>query len=84
MPTAPQKNGKQKWDEAEVRAVERHMMHFIQGQKVPQKFDCIQCLDAEPDALRTRSWKGVKDYVRNRIDPFYSSHKSCSECTYFK
>lgn len=64
---APQKNGKQKWDEAEVRAVERHMMHFIQGQKVPQKFDCIQCLDAEPDALRTRSWKGVKDYVRNRI-----------------
>lgn len=62
-----QKNGKQKWDEAEVRAVERHMMRFIQGYKVPQKLDCIQCLEAEPEALRTRAWKGVKDYVRNRI-----------------
>lgn len=64
---ASQKNGKQKWDEAEVRAVERNMMRFIQGHKVPQKLDCIQCLEAEPEALRTRAWKGVKDYVRNRI-----------------
>ncbi|XP_062273493.1 uncharacterized protein LOC133979074 isoform X2 [Scomber scombrus] len=58
---------KHKWEEAEVCAVERHMMRFIQGHKVPQKNDCIQCLEAEPKALRTRSWKGVKDYVRNRI-----------------
>lgn len=64
---ASQKNGKQKWDEAEVRAVERHMMRFIEGHKVPQKLDCLQCLEAEPEALRTRAWKGVKDYVRNRI-----------------
>ncbi|XP_070690377.1 uncharacterized protein [Pempheris klunzingeri] len=62
-----QNNGKQKWEEAEVRAVERHLMHLIQEHKVPQKNDCIQCLDAEPEALSTRSWKGVKDYVRNRI-----------------
>ncbi|XP_040897874.1 uncharacterized protein LOC121184329 [Toxotes jaculatrix] len=62
-----QSKGKHKWEEAEVRAVERHMMRFIQGHKVPQKNDCIQCLEAEPKALRTRSWKGVKDYVRNRI-----------------
>ncbi|XP_029296356.1 uncharacterized protein LOC115013928 [Cottoperca gobio] len=59
--------GKHKWEEAEVLAVERHMMCLIQGHKVPQKNDCIQCLEAEPEALRTRSWKGVKDYVRNRI-----------------
>lgn len=58
---------KHKWDEAEVRAVERHLMRFIQGHKVPQKNDCIECLEAEPKALRNRSWKGVKDYVRNRI-----------------
>ena len=66
-PTGFQNKGKHKWEEAEVSAVERHMMHFIQGHKVPQKNDCIQCLEAEPKALRTRSWKGVKDYVRNRI-----------------
>ncbi|XP_062273489.1 uncharacterized protein LOC133979071 isoform X2 [Scomber scombrus] len=58
---------KHKWEYAEISAVERHMMRFIQGHKVPQKNDCIQCLEAEPKALRTRSWKGVKDYVRNRI-----------------
>uniref|UniRef100_UPI0037E722ED uncharacterized protein isoform X2 n=1 Tax=Semicossyphus pulcher TaxID=241346 RepID=UPI0037E722ED len=55
------------WDDAEVRAVERHMMRFIRGHKVPQKDDCVDCLEAEPEALSTRSWKGVKDYVRNRI-----------------
>ncbi|XP_075960564.1 uncharacterized protein LOC142964226 [Anarhichas minor] len=59
--------GKHKWEEAEVLAVERHMMHLIKGQKIPQKNECIQCLEAEPKALRIRSWKGVKDYVRNRI-----------------
>ncbi|XP_042276992.1 uncharacterized protein LOC121903729 [Thunnus maccoyii] len=58
---------KHKWEDAEVCAVERHMMRFIQGHKVPQKNDCLQCLEAEPKALRTRSWKGVKDFVRNRI-----------------
>ncbi|XP_026198993.1 uncharacterized protein LOC113150625 isoform X2 [Anabas testudineus] len=58
---------KKKWKEAEVRAVERHMMSFIQGHKVPQKSDCFQCLEAEPHALKSRTWKGVKNYVRNRI-----------------
>ncbi|XP_039463806.1 uncharacterized protein LOC116330566 [Oreochromis aureus] len=74
---------KHTWEEAEVHAVERHMMSFIQGHKVPQKDDCIRCLDAEPRALRNRSWKGVKDYVRNRIttlqrqsDCFQDSPKS--------
>lgn len=62
-----QQKGKQKWEVAEVRAVERHLMHFITTHKVPQKNDCIQCLEAEPQSLKTRSWKGVKDYVRNRI-----------------
>ncbi|XP_063754024.1 uncharacterized protein LOC134874002 isoform X2 [Eleginops maclovinus] len=59
--------GKHKWEEAEVLAVERHMMRLIKEHKVPQKDECVQCLEAEPEALRTRSWKGVKDYVRNRI-----------------
>ncbi|XP_072243463.1 uncharacterized protein [Leuresthes tenuis] len=58
---------KLKWDEEEVCAVERHLMSFIKEHEVPQKNDCVQCLEAEPHALRARSWKGVKDYVRNRI-----------------
>lgn len=58
---------KHKWRGAEVDAVERHMMHFIEGHKIPQKNDCVECLEAEPEALSARTWKGVKDYVRNRI-----------------
>ncbi|XP_033475894.1 uncharacterized protein LOC117252805 isoform X2 [Epinephelus lanceolatus] len=62
-----QNQGKHKWEEAEVCAVERHLMRLIQEHKLPQKNDCVQCLEAEPEALKTRTWKGVKDYVRNRI-----------------
>ncbi|KAF3695428.1 hypothetical protein EXN66_Car011104 [Channa argus] len=62
-----QNKDKQKWGEAEVCAVEKHLMRFIEGHKVPQKNNCIQCLEAEPEALKRRTWKGVKDYVRNRI-----------------
>ncbi|XP_061788026.1 uncharacterized protein [Nerophis lumbriciformis] len=67
---------KHKWSEAEVHAVERHMMPLICGHKVPQKEDCIRCLNAEPQALGTRSWKGVKDYVRNRITALKRQQRS--------
>lgn len=50
-------------------------MSFIKEQIVPQKIDCVQCLDAEPGALRNRSWKGVKDYIRNRITSLQSRRK---------
>lgn len=50
-------------------------MRFIKEQTVPQKIDCVQCLDAEPGALRSRSWKGVKDYIRNRITALQSGRK---------
>lgn len=66
---------KHKWGEAEVRAVEKHLIHFIKGQIIPQKIDCLQCLDAEPVVLRNRSWKGVKDYIRNRITAVQSGRK---------
>lgn len=80
-PTGAQNSGVHKWQEAEVLAVERHMMRFIKGHKVPQKDDCIQCLEAEPEALRTRSWRGVKDYVRNRITSLKHDKKCGSKDT---
>ncbi|XP_038148745.1 uncharacterized protein LOC119788455 isoform X2 [Cyprinodon tularosa] len=58
---------KPKWDRAEVHAVEKHLMRFIVEHKLPQKDDCVRCVEAEPHALRNRTWRGVKDYVRNRI-----------------
>ncbi|XP_049619021.1 uncharacterized protein [Syngnathus scovelli] len=67
---------KQKWSDCEVAAVEKHMMSLIRNHKVPQKLDCLRCLDAEPQALSRRSWKGVKDYVRNRITALKRQDKS--------
>ncbi|XP_036419034.1 uncharacterized protein LOC118802695 isoform X2 [Colossoma macropomum] len=57
---------KRKWEDSEVRAVERHLIRFIQTGKVPQKRECIQCLLAESHVLRERSWTDVKNFVRNR------------------
>ena len=73
-------NSKRKWEDTEVRAVERHMMRFIHTCKVPQKNDCIQCVHAEPHALRDRNWTGVKNYVRNRITAL--KRKSCAQDSY--
>ncbi|XP_052474111.1 uncharacterized protein LOC128030478 [Carassius gibelio] len=58
---------KKKWEDSEVKAVERHMMSFIKTCKVPGKQDCERCIHAEPEALKQRTWTGVKNYVRNRI-----------------
>ncbi|KAM4575948.1 uncharacterized protein PAE49_006258 isoform 2-T3 [Odontesthes bonariensis] len=70
---------KVKWDEEEVRAVESHLMSFIKEGRVPQKNDCVQCLEAESHALRARTWKGLKDYVRNRITTLQRQRGSFSE-----
>ncbi|XP_061135044.1 uncharacterized protein LOC133154390 isoform X1 [Syngnathus typhle] len=81
--TAPRRSAKagspinkHKWSDCEVAAVEKHMMSLIRNHKVPQKLDCLRCLDAEPRALSRRSWKGVKDYVRNRITALKRQDKS--------
>nr|XP_054586273.1 uncharacterized protein LOC129152390 [Nothobranchius furzeri]XP_054586274.1 uncharacterized protein LOC129152390 [Nothobranchius furzeri] len=80
-----QQKAKHKWDEEEIRAVEEHLMHFIKKQKVPQKDDCVLCLEAEPDALRNRSWKGIKDYVRNRITTLQrQSGSSTNSAKYYR
>ncbi|XP_052443599.1 uncharacterized protein LOC127985606 [Carassius gibelio] len=44
---------KKKWEDSEVKAVERHMMSFIKTCKVPGKQECIH---AEPEALKQRTW----------------------------
>lgn len=42
-------------------------MAFINSGKVPGKQECVACLEASPEALKNRSWKAVKFYVKNRI-----------------
>ncbi|XP_054867655.1 uncharacterized protein LOC129349183 isoform X2 [Amphiprion ocellaris] len=58
---------KRSWTQREVRAVEKTLKSFIDCGKVPGKSDCTACIKASPDALKDRSWTGVKFYVKNRI-----------------
>lgn len=55
------------WSFAEVNAVEKTLMAFINSGKVPGKSACISCIKASPEALKGRSWTAVKFYVKNRI-----------------
>ncbi|XP_057688017.1 uncharacterized protein LOC130913423 [Corythoichthys intestinalis] len=58
---------RKKWDDEEVAAVERHLMSFISSCQLPRKIDCQKCLKKEKMALRSRDWKSIKFYIKNRI-----------------
>ncbi|KAK7881919.1 hypothetical protein WMY93_028093 [Mugilogobius chulae] len=58
---------KRTWNQREVKAVEKHLMHFINSCRVPGKADCDKCLRLEKVALKRRDWLAVKFYVKNRI-----------------
>ncbi|XP_039676096.1 uncharacterized protein LOC120571287 [Perca fluviatilis] len=58
---------KRNWLLAEVHAVEKTLMAFIECGKVPGKSDCVACIKASPEALTKRTWTAVKFYVKNRI-----------------
>ncbi|CAL8257288.1 unnamed protein product [Arctogadus glacialis] len=70
-------NSKRMWEASEIRAVDRHMMRFINTCKVPRKMDCILCIKAEPNALKKRDWIGLKNYIRNRITSL--KRKACAQ-----
>lgn len=54
------------WSEMEKTAVLRHFRSHIVLAKIPKKEESEKCIKKEP-CLSTRTWKNVKDFVRNRI-----------------
>ncbi|KAK7907330.1 hypothetical protein WMY93_015942 [Mugilogobius chulae] len=58
---------KRTWNQKDVNAVEKHLMHFINSCRVPGKADCDKCLRLEKVTLKQRDWLAVKYYVKNRI-----------------
>ncbi|KAK7891285.1 hypothetical protein WMY93_023248 [Mugilogobius chulae] len=48
---------KRTWNPREVKAVEKHLMHFINSCRVPGKADCDKCLRLEKVALKRRDWR---------------------------
>uniref|UniRef100_A0AAV2M4Y2 Uncharacterized protein n=1 Tax=Knipowitschia caucasica TaxID=637954 RepID=A0AAV2M4Y2_KNICA len=68
--SVPKKNGKKmkrRWTGEEVAAVQRHMTDFIARCRVPGRKFCDQCLRSEPEALKRRDWRDIKNFVHNRI-----------------
>lgn len=58
---------RQKWKTEEQRAVRRHLGNYISIRKVPGKKDCLDCIRSEPEALGSRTWRDVKNYIHNTI-----------------
>ncbi|XP_065818677.1 uncharacterized protein [Labrus bergylta] len=55
---------KRNWTPEGCAAVQRHLKKFIVMNQVPGKEDCQRCIDAEPQAQKSRDWRAVK-YFKN-------------------
>ncbi|XP_036397441.1 uncharacterized protein LOC118786486 isoform X2 [Megalops cyprinoides] len=58
---------RRKWEDTEIKAIEKHLGKFITTHKLPGKLDCEACICAEPHTLRDRDWISIKFFVKNRI-----------------
>ncbi|KAK7088980.1 uncharacterized protein [Littorina saxatilis] len=66
-PGSLQSSGARKaWSDDEVSAVLRHLESYILLGHLPGKEVIVKCL-IEDKALKNRTWRNVKDFVRNRI-----------------
>ena len=54
------------WSAQEIAAVEKTLLRFIKTGRTPGKAACVTCLNAAPEALKSRNWMAVKFYVKNR------------------
>lgn len=47
--------------------MKRQLRNYIVTGKVPGKKDCLDCIRTEPEALESRTWRDIKNYVHNTI-----------------
>ncbi|XP_028969448.2 uncharacterized protein LOC114828792 [Esox lucius] len=63
------------WSDEARAAVRRQLGDFTKLMKIPGKRECDACIAAEP-ALQSRTWKDVKNYVRNTLMTMCRRHIS--------
>lgn len=63
---------KRSWTENEKTAVMKHFQRDIMLKRLPGKEVIEKCIQQEED-LQRRTWKNIKDYVRNQ----FGKHKKC-------
>lgn len=61
------KTKRRPWSTAEKQAVFYELSSFIRQKKVPGKTACEETIEKHPEALSTRDWRGVKNFVYNHI-----------------
>ncbi|KAJ8013063.1 hypothetical protein DPEC_G00049410 [Dallia pectoralis] len=75
-PVAVKTPRKQKmWSDEARTAVRRQLGDFTKLMKIPGKKECDACIAAEP-VLQSRTWKDVKNYVRNTLMTICRRHIS--------
>lgn len=58
---------KRPWSHNEATAVLKYFQYKIIIKTVPNKEECLKCIDASKDALIHRKWRDIKYYVYNYI-----------------
>lgn len=68
-PKTKKKPSKKKpWKTEETKAVIEYFRINVKEKKVPGKKTCEDCILKNQEALKCRSWKDIKYYVKNYID----------------
>jgi len=52
------------WSEEEKAAVKNHFAKYLLIDQLPGKADIVKILERD-EVLQHRSWKNIKDYIRN-------------------
>jgi len=68
------KDGKRPWTSTEKKAITSYFMTHIRLSKAPKKSECDSCRAQYP-VLSNRSWKNIKDCVRNLGTAHRRAHK---------
>lgn len=71
LPLGKQMTSKKIWTKEESAAIEKHLKNFIIMQHVPGKEDCERCISAKPQSLKSRDWRAVKYFIKNRISSLW-------------
>ena len=68
-PALPKQKNKlwRRWTTLEIEAVMKHLGHRVSTFTLPKKEEIDEALKEEP-CLGRRTWRNVKDYVRNQIE----------------
>jgi len=59
---------KKPWSEAQKKAVLAFFRAKICLLQVPRMDECEECLAKNADILNGRTWRNIKDFVRNKIE----------------